>query len=887
MAEKRIVFNTQTPNDQGGVIPNEAIDFERFDANPVLILDHQWGNTTQALLGVLNDRKLIGGKWTGVPDFHGCTEESRICKELFEKGYLKACSIGGFAEWKTNSAGQTELDKNGNRICALFDLYEVTMCALPSNRDAVTLAAAEAANYAKIFDKADLPKVGAEMVKLSSQLNKYKVEPTPEQLAAAKKLEDLEKEVIRLKAEKAAGDKTAAASAIDKKISDAEAEVLRLKAEKEAAELLKAGGATDIPPGLKGLIGDLLTTIKDTFGGKTKTEEKAGPTETKPLQTPAIPVVEPVNAQDKLPTKIELKAKKVEEAKKKLDTAKEKAEEALKKAKEAKEKAEADDATDEMKAAYEKAKEKADKAMQEAKECEEAHKAAEEDDEEEDDLTDKEKADKEKAENAAGGGGNGGVRTKPSTKPQLKTMEQLNAEHALIVSIPRRTNAASAMEKVTFSALAAAGKTNPQSDEGKIFNRVMNGDEGRTAEDYAVLLKSIMNDQRLKPILENVRLHMGLQSDAQRNHIIANPRSAHGGTLPELYARVQSGNYNVKTKDGVMLSARQRTLLTGTDTLLASPDLFTIEWLTLVIFELYASTGWKKDIPVFSANDTYNNTGLILTNINSNPPISRGTAPSNASPYTASDIAVALTMVPSFLPSMLFTPLTMHQYRYDQMGSQLAQNLAVWGQNIDDNFINTLALAIPSTQWMKTTGVQFNINSAAPTNNQFTWNASFNGNLLNAAYNDIAAIEQIYKHQNFDMTKEKAVLVVDDIMERGILQDDDTKSYLTRWTKSDDNSDNLKIAHTEIIERSRVAVYDPASNQVKDINASIPSTAQSAGLGIIPTQVGIGLGMLDMFVHQSPANYGFEISANIRSGIVSLRENGYGVTLYNYASGNV
>ena len=174
MSEKRIVFNTRTPNDQGGVIPNEAIDFERFDANPVLLLEHQWGNPTVALLGSLKDRKLIDGKWTGIPDFHGVTEQSRICKELFEKGYLNACSIGGFSEWKTNSAGQTDLDKDGNRICALFDLYEVSMCSLPSNKDAVALLAAEAANYAKIFDKSQLPDVSKQFTILSSQLKNNK-----------------------------------------------------------------------------------------------------------------------------------------------------------------------------------------------------------------------------------------------------------------------------------------------------------------------------------------------------------------------------------------------------------------------------------------------------------------------------------------------------------------------------------------------------------------------------------------------------------------------------------------------------------------------------------------------------------------------------------------
>lgn len=876
--DKRIVFNTTTPNDQGGIIPNDAIKFERFNANPVLLLQHQW---EQFPVGMMTDIKLIGGKWTGVPVFHRLTDISKQCADLFEAGFIKACSIGGFSEWKTNSAGQAQLDAEGNRVCALFDLYEISLCTLPSNPDAVTLAANEAINYAKLYDKAVLPNVEKVITTLSSQLKTHKVEPTEAEKLAAKKLADAEQEIIRLKAEKAAADKSLAKSEIDKKIEDAEKEVARLKAEKETAELLKAGGVSVIPDQLPGVLKSILTFAGELLGLKTKSEEKAGPTNVAPAETPKPEIIAPLEAKDKLPTKIELKAKKVDEAKKKADEAKAKASDALEKAKDAKTKADADDATDEMKSDYEQAKKLADDAVAAAEKCDSEYKAAMQDDEDETEETSK-KADKEKAQNAATGG-----KTTTSTKPVMKTIEQLKAEQLNLVPAPKRAAVINSTGTVTFSKLAAEAVKNPQSEEGKVFNRVMKGAEEKTPEDYAVILGSIINDPRLAAVRDNTRIHTGLHSNDQRHALMVNPKTANGGKLQELYARVKSGNFSSLTKEGTLLSARERTTLTGTDTLLASPDLFAIEWLSLVIFTLYPTTGWKKDIPIFSAQDTYNNTGLIWTNIAADPTISRGTPPANTTPYSVSDTAVALAMVPYYLPDMLFTPITMHQYRYDQMGSQWAQAFAKYGAIMDDNFINTFAQLVPSTSWLNATGVPYTISTATPNQNQFTYNAAFNGTLLNAAYNDIAAIEQVYKRQNFDMTTEKAVLLLDSIAERGILQDPDTKSLLTRFIKSGEKSDGLFIDHTEICERSRVAVFDPSTNQVKDINASIPATAQGANLGFLPSQLGIGLGMLDVFVTQSPRSYGYEMSANIRAGANALRANFNGMALYNFGVANV
>jgi hypothetical protein len=184
-----------------------------------------------------------------------------------------------------------------------------------------------------------------------------------------------------------------------------------------------------------------------------------------------------------------------------------------------------------------------------------------------------------------------------------------------------------------------------------------------------------------------------------------------------------------------------------------------------------------------------------------------------------------------------------------------------------------------------TTAAQFNI-SGANDPNAFYWNPAFTGNLRTPVLNDIITVEQIYNKQNFDLETERPYLVIDPTMEALISKDPDTKTLLTRWINAD-GADLLKFKHTVLNQRSRVAIYDPATSQVKDPNGVIPATAVSAGIGFVPSQVGIGLGMLDVFMIQDPTNYGYKMSADIRIGIVPLRADFSGTTLYTYGSGLV
>jgi hypothetical protein len=242
---------------------------------------------------------------------------------------------------------------------------------------------------------------------------------------------------------------------------------------------------------------------------------------------------------------------------------------------------------------------------------------------------------------------------------------------------------------------------------------------------------------------------------------------------------------------------------------------------------------------------------------------------------------------------MRWTPLTMHQLRYDQMGTGWAQAFSKLNATIDDNLLYTLAAAVPAGSIILTSGISGNNATATIFNisgsndpNAFYWNPSFTGNLKAPVLNDIITLEQLYNKQNFELESERPYLVMDPTMEAIISKDPETKSLLTRWVNAD-GADLLKFKHTVLNQRSRVAVYDPATAQVKDINSVIPATSVSGCVGFIPSQIGMGLGMLDVFMIQDPTNYGYKMSADLRMGIAPLRADGTGLSLLTYAAGNV
>jgi hypothetical protein len=864
MPDKRIVFSTNTANDQGFRIPNDVISFERYKKNPVILRQHKW---EEPPLGRMTDIQFMNGEWSGVPVFHNATPESIAYGKMWEEGYINACSIGGFKELKTtgkivrNKDGEAVpevwVDEEGIAEAIAFDLYEISMVSIPSNEDAVDKSAALAA---KCYDDINIKVLQEQLTTLSSNL-------------------------ITMEAEKA-----------------------KLSADAEQKQPTKLAGADILPPpvkdivekdkkkkgGLAGLFHALGAFLEGTDGSETD-GEKDVPMKDRLLGNAPEPTNLPKVVDQKVvidhnlpdvPNKLEAakeeaakheaakheaskeeaskhEASKQEAADKKkadLEEAKHKAEAALEKAKKLKAKAEEEDADDDDKAAFEKAKEEADDAVA---------------------LCDKMESSMEAdSDPAYQEGGKKKKEELSSNRISMKTTEELKADAVKLAGKPQISARVNVPNGLTLSKLKA------DNNGKKLIDRVQNTEmKDRNIQETGVYLEALRNEPKYKELFSKVRLMQNVSEDSL-NSYRQSTRLNGGFGVDQLITKLKDGRASVMGRDNVM---REATTLTATDNFLASPDLFAVDFLDLAIFNLFPNSDWKDEVPIFGAQETEPNTGIIWANIAANPTIYMGSSIPSPANYTYTDTAVSLALVPYYLQPMLWNPITMHQLRYDQMGTGWAQAFAVLGTYIDDYLIYTLASTVPHSSIIysnglvpATTGVQtFTLNGNGNDPNSFYYNPSFAGTLDQPSLNDIIRIEQLYNKQNFRLEKEKPVVIIDPTTESIISQQAQTQSLLTRWI-DEDGKDLQKYKHTTMHLRSRVAAFDPTTAQIKNPFSTIPATATSANLAFIPSQVGIGLGKLDVFMIQDPSSYGYKMSADVRMGIVPLRANYNGTALWAY-----
>jgi len=867
---KRIIFTNEVPNDQGSIIPNDVYDFSRYKYNPVLLKKHDWHSDS---IGDMTDIQFDGQNWSGIPKFHKITEESKRAAEMYEGGWLRSASVGGESIWKTTGEYETYIDENGQQRkrpvywkdenglmrSEYFMVYEISLPTLPSNPMAVTedaIREAEKLNLSVIYTPEEIANVHNNIVTLKSKLEiqnsstmaekKEKPKPAAEETAtAAEKSQETEQTA------------TQSTENIDK-----------------SNHVILENKKSSIPGWLKDIIG--------------MTAKFAHP-EGEYGDDPIVKKPEKKGDVSDQPTPTGMAAKKEAEAEK----SRKNAEDAVKKVKEAKEKYEGAEGEEKekFKKEYDEACKEAEEACREAEEAEEAAKKAakkEAEEAEEESGASKKEAEGESETSKKEASKNS---VKMNAKPVKKTREELSSLGLQPIPQPKIHFG----ESVTFSKLSA--KDNKEGQQ--ILNRVFNGTkEGKTIDDYRIILNSILEDPKYSAIAEKTRFHLNPNEGAMESlrsglRLTSKPNPNIGVNFKEIAARLNTGVVEgVNFKLGA--NPERRTMLT-TDGNFSTMDTVAVEWLPFIIYKLFPSESWKNEIPIFGVQDTARNLGIIWTNIAADPTIGRGTAPANTVDYTYDDTAVGLKLTPYYTPTIRWTPIHMHQLRYDQQASGWAQTLAKLEAIMGDDMLYTLAAGViaNSQPIVKTRGPvdstqtqTFIVGTGSNGIDKFYFNSSFAGTLTKPGFNDIMAIEQIYDYLNFNLEKERPVLVVDSIMKSYIKQDKQTQSMLTRWI-NDNGSEVQKISNTLFHPRSRVVAYDPAGGTAIDTNASgavIPVTTQSAALSFVSSQVGIGLGLIDVFFIQDPANYGFKMSMDLRIGIRALRSDYTGVSLYVYDS---
>lgn len=124
-----IINDESVVNDRGYNLLNAGLDQSRYHLNPVLLYDH---NPDQ-LIGRCEQLRIEGSKLIGSFVFDKGSELGREKFRQIKEGFLRACSAGFCIAHMTFNEDHGTVDR--------WELYEVSIVSLPSNKGAVKLYA--------------------------------------------------------------------------------------------------------------------------------------------------------------------------------------------------------------------------------------------------------------------------------------------------------------------------------------------------------------------------------------------------------------------------------------------------------------------------------------------------------------------------------------------------------------------------------------------------------------------------------------------------------------------------------------------------------------------------------------------------------------------------
>lgn len=181
------VLSNESVNDRGYVVMNNSIDWGRYRKNPVLMLQHfQWDNP----IGSVKDIKLNTQKkrWEGILVF-ASTKEGQKYKQMYEEGSYNAVSIAGKVEFA---------ERKGKKFTTKFEVYEISLVAIPSNEDAVAIREknAKLGCLPVEFCITESQQVEQLSADFETEINNYlSMEEKEEKLEKAPEMEEIQQEV--------------------------------------------------------------------------------------------------------------------------------------------------------------------------------------------------------------------------------------------------------------------------------------------------------------------------------------------------------------------------------------------------------------------------------------------------------------------------------------------------------------------------------------------------------------------------------------------------------------------------------------------------------------------------------------------------------------------
>lgn len=129
----KFILNDETKlNSYGFRVLNAGIDFTRFNANPVMLDQHI--NSTKTVIGRWNNINIEGTNLVADSEFDTSDPEAKELEGKVERGFIKGASIGiSFDPVHMVTA------KDGNLELTQCEIFEASICAIPSNANAITL----------------------------------------------------------------------------------------------------------------------------------------------------------------------------------------------------------------------------------------------------------------------------------------------------------------------------------------------------------------------------------------------------------------------------------------------------------------------------------------------------------------------------------------------------------------------------------------------------------------------------------------------------------------------------------------------------------------------------------------------------------------------------
>lgn len=105
-----------------------GLNLERFNSNPVMLFSHD----SEKVIGRWEDIKIEDGKLTAEAIFDEEDEDGKKIAGKVKRGFLKGCSIGMYVEYM-------DVDENGVVTALKAELLEASICAIPSDSNAIVL----------------------------------------------------------------------------------------------------------------------------------------------------------------------------------------------------------------------------------------------------------------------------------------------------------------------------------------------------------------------------------------------------------------------------------------------------------------------------------------------------------------------------------------------------------------------------------------------------------------------------------------------------------------------------------------------------------------------------------------------------------------------------